>query len=360
MPYDYYPNIKTPLRNKCLALTHKLRINNKKLFKRRRTKSKSKNNSSKRKSSSKIRSRSRSSSAKRKLVYDEDNIENYDAPHISVYPENNDYYESDKYSSDEDVPSDLLSKTDARELAFFIRELLLNEHKLEITKSHLAIRPDFNLLDAFAMFDKQGHGWIHYFDIVDVLKSVGLKVSSDEGKLFMLRYDTDDDQRLGFYEFSRVFTPIVDTLEFQKKSRRRNSTSSWKAAEILQSKSHLSLTNDQLNGFDAFEYETKVLFLDAFKVHFEVEKAIERWRQSISRVLTLSPRNAFLYLGAKSENGYLTSHHILKLLKRFDIYPTESEMKLIMYRFTNNINEDKIGYFQFIGELTRKIINLID
>lgn len=96
---------------------------------------------------------------------------------------------------------ELLSKSDERELVYFLREIQMLEHKLEIAKVELADQPDFNLLDAFAIFDKNGNGWVHYFDIIDELKKLSMLISSEEGRLFMTRYDRDKDQRLDFVEF---------------------------------------------------------------------------------------------------------------------------------------------------------------
>lgn len=153
LPYKYYPVISTPLRQKEYDVTYRLKLQRKKAVKRRKSKSKSRS----RKSASRgkhSRSRSRSASAKRRLVYDDYGSSEKSIRRNSVLIENVDY----------------LSNTDARELAFFLREVQAYEHKLEIVKTQLALQPDFNLLDAFSIFDKNGSGWVHYFDIVDELK----------------------------------------------------------------------------------------------------------------------------------------------------------------------------------------------
>lgn len=58
--------------------------------------------------------------------------------------------------------------------------------------------------------------------------------------------------------------------------KRADSSSPCKTASLLEAKSYMSITDDNLSGFDAFTYETRLLFIDAFKVHFDTEKAIER------------------------------------------------------------------------------------
>jgi hypothetical protein len=41
-----------------------------------------------------------------------------------------------------------------------LRELISNENNLEHSKIDLASKVDFNLLDAFRIFDVEGKGWI--------------------------------------------------------------------------------------------------------------------------------------------------------------------------------------------------------
>ena len=334
LPHRYYPEIKSPLRRRLDEISKKF-ILKRRRSSRKRSRSRSKGatrnwskSSTKRKSRSKSRSHSKSWSAKRKLDYSEEENKEYEGININVKPASRD--------------SRFLSRTDERELAFFLRELQSLEHKLEIVKNYLAVEPDFNLLDAFAVFDKSGNGWIHYFDIIDELKKYSLTITSEEGRLFMQRYDKDKDQRLDFSEFWKAFTPILP-----------------KSSTLLQSKSYMSISDDHLNGFNAFSYNTKIKFLDAFKVHFEVERAVERWRQEVNKLYTLSPNNAFLHLGAKSLEGYIRANNLEKLFKKFDISLNEHELKMLVWRFTGDPKKTKISYENFVSELIPKSAILI-
>ena len=113
----------------------------------------------------------------------------------------------------------------------------------------------------------------------------------------------------------------------------------------------MSISDDQLNGFNAFGYNTKVKFLDAFKVHFEIERAAERCRQEISKLYSLSPNNMFIHLGAKSLEGYLKAKDFEKFFKKFDISLNEHELKMLVWRFTGDPKKNKITFENFVSEL---------
>lgn len=193
LPHEYYPQIVSPLRHQFNHPFPPKGKDDKQMSKRKKSTAKKRvksRRSSRRdsRSTARYRTKSRSMSAKRKLDYKElDNDKHNQTLLASTSILDEDY--------------ELLSKSDERELAFFLREIQMLEHKLEIAKVVLADQPDFNLLDAFAIFDKTGNGWVHYFDIIDELKKLSMLISSEEGRLFMTRYDRDKDQRLDFAEF---------------------------------------------------------------------------------------------------------------------------------------------------------------
>lgn len=246
LPHEYYPTIKSPLRQRFdnslnISKSGKSsKLNKSKnesfLFKvnssRSRSKSRTKETfvtpkrilnlkSNKTKSRSKG-SKSRSKSTKRRLTYHD--IEESPPKNSKIRP---------KIIKFEDSYSE--SNSEEREFAFFLREIQELEYKLERAKIELAKCDDFNLLDAFAIFDRTGNGSLHYFDIVDELRRYEMRVTPEDGKLFMHRYDRDKDQRLDFSEFQRAFLPI-------HKEYRRD----------LKVRSHLSMTDDRLNGMNAF------------------------------------------------------------------------------------------------------------
>jgi len=84
----------------------------------------------------------------------------------------------------------------------------LLEKNLENAKIGLAMKLDFNLFDAFKIFDQYGHGYLSRTDLKIGLADIGIIASYDEIDLFFKRYDQDQDGKMRFSEFCDAMTPI--------------------------------------------------------------------------------------------------------------------------------------------------------
>ena len=82
------------------------------------------------------------------------------------------------------------------------------EKEIENAKISLAQRPDFNLFDAFRVFDIDNRGFITLSDLKSGLNEIGLYPSIEELELFIKRYDKNQDSRIRFSEFTDSFTPL--------------------------------------------------------------------------------------------------------------------------------------------------------
>ena len=94
------------------------------------------------------------------------------------------------------------------------------ERELEAAKMQLAYKSDFNLFDAFNIFDQGRVGNITIHDIREGLNQIGVYPTAEEVELFMTRYDRTQDRRLTFSEFSEAFLP-VDPEQASVLNRRR-------------------------------------------------------------------------------------------------------------------------------------------
>ena len=63
------------------------------------------------------------------------------------------------------------------------------EKKIEKAKIQLSLKTDFNLIDAFRIFNESGNGSASIQDLKKGLGDLGLEVSNDELSLFMKRFD---------------------------------------------------------------------------------------------------------------------------------------------------------------------------
>ena len=68
----------------------------------------------------------------------------------------------------------------------------------------MTLKPDFNLHDAFNIFDHHRTGSISRCDLRDGLTAIGVFPTTDEVDLLFKRYGSE---RINFREFSNAFVP---------------------------------------------------------------------------------------------------------------------------------------------------------
>ena len=94
-----------------------------------------------------------------------------------------------------------------------IKDIIFLEREQETMKIELALKPDFNLLDAFKTIDIQQKGWVSFQELSETLNRYQeIDTFSLQGmqnmQLFFKRYDTNKDGKLSLAEFCKAFTPI--------------------------------------------------------------------------------------------------------------------------------------------------------
>jgi Ca2+-binding EF-hand superfamily protein len=67
---------------------------------------------------------------------------------------------------------------------------------------------DFNVCDAFRIFDEREEGRLTPHDLLNGLSDIGLVVLPDQVTLFFNYFDRDGDGLIAFSEFMEVFTPL--------------------------------------------------------------------------------------------------------------------------------------------------------
>ena len=106
------------------------------------------------------------------------------------------------------VRKPILPLRDEDELVQGIRDMIRIENDLESHKTQCALKSDFNLTDAFKIFDRDYRGTITSYELRDGLSAIGVFPSSDEVDLFITRYDTTGDRRLNMREFSEALLAL--------------------------------------------------------------------------------------------------------------------------------------------------------
>lgn len=83
-------------------------------------------------------------------------------------------------------------KKDMNELASYFKKIIALEREVERIKQDLALRPDFNLMDFFSMFDKNEKGYINQTEIKNFLDSLGINPNDEHFSLFLKRFDRNN------------------------------------------------------------------------------------------------------------------------------------------------------------------------
>ena len=84
----------------------------------------------------------------------------------------------------------------------FFKKIIILEREIERIKQDLALRPDFNLMDFFSIFDKNEKGYLNQNEIRQFLDNLGINPNSESFPLFLKRFDRNN---FGRFKFKSIF-----------------------------------------------------------------------------------------------------------------------------------------------------------
>ena len=106
----------------------------------------------------------------------------------------------------------LLNALDQSTLVGFLLDLVNLSRSLESLKMELAMCDDFNLMDAFSIFDEDGWGYCEPQTYIRKLKFIGATVPENAYiETFYLRYNKNNDGRLKYSEFMNSVCPMSES-----------------------------------------------------------------------------------------------------------------------------------------------------
>lgn len=152
---------------------------------------------------------------------------------------------------------------DEDELVHCLKDLCNQEQELENAKIQLAQKHDFNIRDAFEIFDQPRYGTISVYDIQSGLNAIGIYPTLEEVELFVTRYDKNGDRRLSQHEFAEGFL-AVDAYYRSMVDRRPS-----------------NYTPRPIRRDDCFLPNTAFEFQNMWRTHIRVENAAESIRQRL-------------------------------------------------------------------------------
>lgn len=153
-----------------------------------------------------------------------------------------------------------LSSSKEYDLVKALYDIIKEERDLESAKCNLVRRSDFNLYDAFKIFDTTSRGYVTLADIRDGLAAIGVYPSTSDIELYIKRYDRFGERRIRFTDFSDSFTPSADITLSSALNRRRSNYYSGNRFSARD---------------DCFDAGTRIEFRAAWNTHFKVETMCE-------------------------------------------------------------------------------------
>ena len=166
------------------------------------------------------------------------------------------------------------------------QDLLALESGLEMQRMELANRKDFTLSCAFNYFAKSPQYKIDHGEFLFGLERLQLNVRRDDAALFFARYDSDQDGKLGFWEFCNALLPIEIRARTAVEQR------------------HLG---------QEMSFETRELFMRILRKAIDSEVQMEMIRQKVSKALSTPLRHIFDKLDWLNR-GFLTKSDIKRVI----------------------------------------------
>ena len=83
-------------------------------------------------------------------------------------------------------------------------EIDFDEFCMLMIKKMKESEPEEDLVEVFNIFDKDGNGKIDWYDLKEVFKELGEKVTDEDLKEMIEEHDNDNDKALDFEEFVRM------------------------------------------------------------------------------------------------------------------------------------------------------------
>jgi len=229
----------------------------------------------------------------------------------------------------------VLRVKDEDDLIMTLREQCALERELEAAKIQLSTKHDFNLYDAFNIFDVGRTGQITIHEIREGLNQIGVYPTAEEVELFMTRYDRTKDRRLTFAEFGESLLPN-EPLHAKDLSRRPANNA----------------RNSMYRRDDCFLSDTQIEFRSLWRTHFKIELASETLRQRLASRPMFNIYEAFNSLDL-NDDGRISLDEVRRLIESRGYFVPDQEINHLIGKM--DLDKDGlVSYHEFKEEMQPK------
>ena len=213
----------------------------------------------------------------------------------------------------------VLRPHDEDELVHSLKDLCTNEQDLEQAKIGLSRCHDFNLRDAFDIFDVNRSGRISAQELYSGLQAIGVFVTYEEVELFVTRYDTSNDRRLDAREFEAAFL-ANDAFASSQVARRPS-----------------NYTPRPIRRDDCFQPRTSSEFAAMWRTHIRVENSAELIRQRLASRPGFNAYEAFNSLDLNG-SGSISVSELQRMIESRGYFVGYKEVAQVLDKFDKNKN----------------------
>lgn len=231
-------------------------------------------------------------------------------------------------------PGPRLRPHDEDELIHTLKDLCNNEQDLENAKISLSRCPDFNLRDAFDIFDTNRSGRISSSELYSGLNAIGVYATYEEVDLFITRYDGSGDRRLDAREFEGAFL-AKDAYANSAVVRRPS-----------------NYTPRPIRRDDCFLPRTADEFRSMWRTHIRVENAAELGRQRLAARPGFNAYEAFNSLDLDG-SGSISVSEMQRMLESRGYFQGYQQVAAVVDKFDANGN-GQISFSEFANETRQK------
>lgn len=212
-----------------------------------------------------------------------------------------------------------------------LRDMIREENAIEASKTSIALKSDFNLTDAFKIFDRDYRGSITVHELRDGLAAIGVFPTSEEMDLFISRWDTTGDRRLNMREFSESMLAL--DRYYADMVNRRPSNHRYPL----------------YRRDDCFLPDTQIAFRALWRTHMQGEAMAEQVRQRLSRQPYFNVYEAFNSLDMR-DDGAITRDEFRRLIESRGFYVSAKEVDEIVEKMDKNKN-GRVSFAEFREEI---------
>ena len=220
------------------------------------------------------------------------------------------------------------------ELIHSLKEVCNLEQEIETAKINLAHKPDFNLVDAFQVFDQPRYGQVDVHQLQAGLNAIGVYPTFDECDLLITRYDKSGDRRLSIAEFEQMFL-AKDAYYGQMVARRPS-----------------NFVPRVVRRDDVFLPNTAFEFQSMWRTHIRCENAAECLRQRLASKPGFNAYEAFNSLDLNCD-GSISTIELRRMIESRGYFVGQKELEQVVDKMDRNRN-GRVDFGEFAEEVRTK------